>query len=88
MQSPGVMSATEPPLAAMIRATRSTAGSNVALPIVPPSRSFFRAAIPAGSRVRPISPATRDGEVVASSQGRPGRSTSPPISWTMPVPRT
>ena len=86
MQSPGVMSATRPPLAAMIRPIRSTAGSNVACPVPAASRSAFRPVMPAGSRTRPISAATRAGEVVVSSQGSPGRMTSPPISWASPVP--
>ena len=88
MQSPGVMSLTRPPLAAMTRAARSIAGPNVDVPTVLVSRSSFRAAIPAGSRVRAISSATRTGDAVASSQGSPGRRMSPPISWTMPIPST
>ena len=80
MQSPGVMSLTRPPLAAMISATLSSAGVKVASPAVLASRSAFRAAIPPGSRTRAISAAMRVGEPVDSSHGRPGRRTSPPIS--------
>jgi hypothetical protein len=80
------MSATRPPLAAMITATRSSAGMNVDFPTVPDSRSACRPAIPAGSRVRPISAAIRLGQVVSSSQAIPGRITSPLISWARPVP--
>jgi hypothetical protein len=86
MQSPGVMAATGPPLAAMIAATRSTAWSKVFRPVVLASRSALRAAIPAASRARPISPASLARTGVVSSQGRPGRITSPPISWATPAP--
>ena len=86
MQSPGVMSPAVPPLAAMIRAARSIASPDVRPATLLSPGSSRRAAIPAGSRVRPISRAIPRGEAVASSQGRPGRRTSPPISWTRPPP--
>ena len=80
------MAATVPPLAAMITATRSSARSKVFRPVVLASRSAVRAVIPAGSRTRPISSARPTGAGVVSSQGRPGRITSPPISCVMPAP--
>jgi hypothetical protein len=53
MQSPGVMSATSPPLVASITAIRSTAGSNVAFPTVACLHSSRRAAIPMCQTCRP-----------------------------------
>ena len=86
MQSPGVMSATRPPLAAMIRRDPLDRRVERGVPGPAASRSALRAVIPAGSRTRPISRGERAGEVVVSSQGSPGRMTSPPISWASPVP--
>ena len=80
------MSATRPPLAPMISAIRSTARSNVASPMEACLRSSRRVAIPAGSRSRPIGSASLAGAGAVSSQKRPGRRTSPPISWAMPAP--
>ena len=82
------MSPTPPPLAAMISAIRSIAGRRVASPTRLVVRTALSSAIPAASRTRAISSATRTGEAVASSQGRPGRRTSPPSSWSSPRPST
>ena len=80
-----VMSATAPPLAAMMTATRCNASRVVASPTGLASQRAARPVSPAGSRVRAISAASRLGVAVASSQPMPGRITSAQISDSSPV---
>ena len=71
----------------MISATRSSAGAARGLPDRRrPAQHPAGRRTPAGSRIRAISSARRAGGGVASSQARPGRITSAPISWAMPRP--
>ncbi len=88
MQSPTVMSATAPPLAAMMTATRCRATRVVDSPTGLAWHRAVSSANPTGSRVRAISAASRFGVAVVSSQARPGRSTSAHINDSRPVPNT
>lgn len=76
-----------PPFAAMMSAIFSIAGSTVESPTVLAVRRARSLAMASPSRTRSISFAIRRGELVAINQPRSGRRTSPPISWTRPMPR-